>query len=210
MSKTFGSRNLLVAVVFLTAALSLAVSGCSSEGGGIGGGLSRILGQAFAPETDGQQANLVPLQNGTVVLVEFDENGDVQSAVVGMTDADGNFQVDVNAQAVVAVVVQGATDDGDVEISGLYNPDQPTIEKDLDPATSVACIAGISAVGDGSITDEELDETRVQNLEDASVDYIEANPDFDFYNSDDIDAAVAAVRAATNDGANPAAPGAFT
>ena len=34
-----------------------------------------------------------------------DENGDVVSATVGMTDEDGNFQVDVNAQAVVAVVV---------------------------------------------------------------------------------------------------------
>ena len=96
----------------------------------------------------------------------------------------------MEAQAVIAIVIAGETNDGEVEVSGLYNPDQPMIEKDLDPATSVACIAGLSAIGDGSITQEELDETRVQNLEDASLDYIDANPDFDFYDSADVDAAV--------------------
>jgi len=50
----------------------------------------------------------------------------------------------------------------------------------------------------------------VQNLEDASVDYIQANPDFDYYNEADRDAAVAAVRLATDDGAHPAAADAFT
>ena len=176
----------------------------------MGGALSRVLGQAFAPETDGDQKNTVPLADGTVVLLQYDEEGNLESAMVGTTDAAGNFVVDVQAQAVVAVVVQGTTNDGAVEISGLYNPDQPTIEKDLDPATSIACIAGLSAVGDDSITEEQLDEARVQNLEDAAAAYLVANPDFDFYNQAEVDAAVAAVRSATNDGANPAAPGAFT
>jgi len=129
---------------------------------------------------------------------------------VGTTDADGNFVVDVQAQPVIAIIVQGMTNDGDVEISGLYNPDQPTIEKDLDTATSIACTAGISAINDGSITEEQLDEARVLNLEDAASECIVANTDFDFYDQLDVDAAVAAVRSATNDGANPAALGAFT
>jgi len=208
MLNKFRAWGLLAALVVSTSALSLTVAGCSSTG--VGGPLSRILGQAFAPETNGNQTNPVPLADGTVILLEYDDDGNLQSAMVGTTDANGNFVVDVQVQAVVAVVVQGMTNDGDVEISGLYNPDQPMIEKDLDPATSVACTAGISAIEDGSITEQQLDETRVQNLEDAAVDYIEANPDFDFYNSDDVDAAVQAVRTATNDGANPAPPGAFT
>ena len=210
MSKKFGARSLLTAVVLLTFALALVVAGCSSSGGGVGGALSRVFGQAFAPETNGAQTNAVPLANGTVVLLQYDEEGNLQSAIVGTTDADGNFVVDVQAQPVVAVVIQGMTNDGDVEISGLYNPDQPTIEKDLDPATSIACTAGISAIEDDSITEEQLDEARVLNLEDAAAEYIAANPDFDFYDQLDVDAAVAAVRSATNDGANPAVPGAFT
>ena len=210
MLNKFGARSLLAALVLSTFAWAFVVAGCSSSGSAVGGALTRILGQAFATETDGDQKNTVPVADGTVVLLQYDEDGNLQSAVVGTTDADGNFVVDAQAQAVVAVVVQGMTNDGAVEISGLYNPDQATIEKDLDPATSIACVAGLSAIGDDSITEEELDEARVQNLEDAAADYIVANPDFDFYDQLDVDAAVEAVRSATNDGANPAAPGAFT
>jgi hypothetical protein len=190
--------------LILAASLQLLVLGCSSSGGSVGAGLSRVLGQAFAPESDGDETKQVPLGDATVVLLEYDEEGNLQSAQVGTTDAEGNFVVDVQAQAVVAIVVDGMTNDGDTEISGLYNPDQPMITKDLNAATSVACIAGLTAIGDGSITEEELGETRIQNLEDAARGYIEANPDFDFYNPDDVTAAVDAVRTATNDGAQPA------
>jgi len=199
-------------VLILAVSLPLMAMGCSSEGGGAGAGISRILGQAFAPETDDAgETKEVPLAGATVVLLEYDENSELQGATVGTTDAQGNFVVeDVQEQAVVVVQVAGMTSDGDANVEGLFNPDQPTIVKDLDPATSVACIAGVSAVGDGSITVEQLDETRVQNLEDASRAYIAANPEFDFYDSAQVNAAVAAVRAATDDGAHPAAADAFT
>lgn len=209
MSNRSGTRTILARLLVSIIVLAFLIVGCSSSGGGVGGALTRVIGQALAPETDGNQQNAVPLGDGTVVLLQYDENGNLQEAMVGTTDADGNFVVDVQAQAVVAIVVQGMTNDGDVDISGLYNPDQPTIEKDLDPATSIACVAGISAIEDDSITEEQLDQGRVQNLEDASAEYIAANPDFDFYDPANVDAAVAAVRSATNDGANPAAPGAF-
>lgn len=195
--------------VALLVSLALSATACSG-GNGVGSNLSRILGQAFAQEFEGEETNEVPLGDGTIVLLQIDDEGAVQSAQVGTTDAQGNFVVDVEAQAVIAIVVSGTTNDGDTEISGLFNPDQPMISKDLNVATSVACIAGLSAIGDGSITDEQLDETRVANLEDAAVDYIAANPDFDSYESAQVDAAVAAVRSATDDGAHPADPGAFT
>lgn len=201
MTKPPRTPRLLASMLLLSAALALSIGGCSSSSGS---GLTRLLGQALAPESDGDENKQVPLENGTVVLVEFDDEGNVVSAEVGTTDANGNFQVDVNAQAVVAVVVQGSTDDGDTEVSGLYNPEQATIEKDLDDGTSIACVAGIDAVVDGSITNEQLDETRVQNLEDAADDYLEDNPDFDYYDEMQRSAAVTWVRTATNDGANPA------
>ena len=204
------TRSVLAGLLVSIMALAFLVVGCSSSGGGLGGALTRVIGQAFAPETDGNQQNAVPLGDGTVVLLQYDDAGTLQDAVVGTTDADGNFVVDVQAQPVEAVVVQGMTNDGDVDISGLYNPDQEPIEKDLDPATSIACIAGITAIDDGSITEEQLGESRVQNLEEAAAAYIVANPDFDFYDQMDVDAAVAAVRSATNDGADPAASGAFS
>ncbi|MBT8452684.1 MAG: hypothetical protein KJO40_12020 [Deltaproteobacteria bacterium] len=206
-----GTRTVLAGVLVSIMGLAFLVVGCGSTGGGVGGALTRVIGQALAPETDGNQQNAVPLGDGTVVLLQYDDDGNLENPImVGGTDADGNFVVDVQAQAVVAIIVQGTTNDGDVEISGLYNPDRPTIEKDLDPATSIACVAGISAIEDDSITEDQLDQGRVLNLEDAAAQYIAANPEFDFYDPANVDTAVAAVRSATNDGANPAAPGAFT
>ena len=81
--------------------------------------------------------------------------------------------MDVEAQAVVALVIGGTTDEGDTDIS-------------------------------------ELNAERVPNLETASVDYIVANQDFDYYSETDRTAAVEAVRDATDDGAQPAASDAFT
>ena len=191
------------AVLTLAVSLPLLALGCSSDGGvGSGTGISRILGQALAPETTADETNDVPLPGATVILLEYDEEGNLQGATVGTTDADGNFQVDVQAQAVVVVQVAGMTDDGDANVEGLFNPNQPTITKDLNPATSIACGAGVGAIGDGSITQEQLDETRVQNLEDAAAAYIATHPDFDFYDPDQVAAAVDAVRVGTDDGAN--------
>ena len=188
--------------VGLVCVVSVLLLGCSSDGGNkIGEGLSRVVGRALAPEND----QAVPLDNGTVVLLQYDEDGNIVSAEVGTTNENGEFQVDVEAQAVIAMVVGGMTEEGETEISGLYNPEEgATLEKELNPATSIACVAGLSAIDDGSITQEELDEMRVQNLEDASAQYIEANPEFDYYEQSDFDAAVEAVRTATNDGSNPA------
>lgn len=178
---------------------SFGVLGCSSSVGGTR--LGELLGRVLAPE-NGQT---VPLANETVVLLTYDQDGNIVSAEVGTTDENGEFKVDVEAQAVVALVVSGTTDEGETEISGLYNPEAGMVlEKVLDPATSIACSAGLSAIGDDSITEEQLDEERVQNLEDASEEYIAANPEFDYYSESDRSAAVAAVRASTDDGAMPA------
>ena len=65
-------------------------------------------------------------------------------------------------------------------------------------------MAGLTAIGDGSITAAQLDEERIQNLEDASQDYIANDPDFDYYDATDRMDAVTAVRTSTDDGANPA------
>ena len=201
--------KLWLVLLILAVSLPLIALGCSSDGG-VGTGISRILGQALAPETTADVTKDVPLPGATVILLEYDEAGNLQGATVGTTDADGNFEVDVQAQAVVVIQVAGMTNDGDANVEGLFNPNQPMIAKDLDPATSIACGAGVGAIGDGSITQEQLDETRVQNLEDAARDYIAANPDFDFYDPAQVGVAVDAVRVATDNGAHPAAPGAFT
>lgn len=196
-----------LSVTALAAALVVFTApGCSTSNSGGGGPISRLFGQVLAPEND----ETVPLADQVVVLLTYDDEGNIVSAEVGTTDADGRFVVDVEAQAVVALVIGGTTDEGDTEISGLFNPDEPAIEKDLDAATSIACAAGLTAIGDGSITEEQLNAERVQNLETASVDYIVANQNFDYYSETDRTAAVEAVRAETNDGAQPAASDAFT
>jgi hypothetical protein len=187
------------ASIAAVALLSLAL-GCSSSTGD-GNRFGELLGRALAPEN----GEPVALAEETVVLLTYDEDGNIVMAEVGTTDENGEFRVEVEAQPVVALVVQGTTEEGETEISGLYNPEAGMVlEKVLDPGTSIACIAGLSAVGDGSIAQQELDEQRVQNLEDASELYIEENPDFDFYSESDRDDAVDWVRTETNDGNNPA------
>jgi hypothetical protein len=191
--------GLLGGRIFVALALTGLVYGCSSSAGG-GNRFGELLGRAFAPEAD----TTVPLANETVVLLTVDENGEILSTQVGTTDDSGEFQVNVEEQAVVALVVNGMTDDGDAEISGLFNPEADvTLQKDLNPGTSIACVAGLSAIGDGSITAEQLDEQRVQNLEDAWEPYLEQNPNFDFYTNSDRDDAVDWVRTETNDGEYP-------
>jgi hypothetical protein len=192
--------NQLGAVVCVGLAwASLAAIGCS--GTGDGSRVGELIGRALAPG-DGEP---VPLADDTVVLLTYDDEGNLVMAEVGTTDENGEFKVDVETQAVVALVVNGTTDDGMTDISGLFNPEAGIrFEKVLDAATSIACVAGLSAIGDGSIAAEQLNEARVQNLEDASEDYIADNPDFDYYDASDRMDAVDAVRNSTNDGANPA------
>jgi len=182
------------------ALLGVASLGCNGTSAGTRFG--ELLGRALAPEN----GEAVPLANETVVLLTYDEDGNIVTAEVGTTDENGDFRVDVEAQAVVALVVSGMTDDGDAEISGLYNPEAGVVlDKVLDQATSIACVAGLTAIGEDSITQAELDQERIDNLEAAAEAYIEANPEFDFYDAGDRETAVDAVRTSTDDGANPPA-----
>lgn len=206
-------------VLFCSLTLLLVVSACGASRGGLGSKLSEVVGRALAPAPAANQTEEVALGDTPVVLVEFVDPCDetpceVKAVHVGTTDAEGYFHADVETQYVVALVVgdlpPGTTPKaGDGAISGLLNPDQPTIDKDLDVVTSVACRGGTTAVVDGSSTAEQLDAQRVQNLEDAAAEDIPANPGFDFYDADQVSAAVQAVRVATNDGERPAPSGAF-
>ncbi len=76
MSSECRTQSLLVTVALSSFALALLVAGCSSNGG-VGGALSRVLGQAFATETDGDQNNTVPLAEGNVILLQYDEEGNL-------------------------------------------------------------------------------------------------------------------------------------
>ena len=119
----------VVVCVALTWASFVAL-GCSGTGAGnpVGG----LIGRALAPEND----TPVPLAEEQVVLLTYDDEGNLVMAEVGTTDENGEFKVDVEVQAVVALVVTGTTEEGMAEISGLFNPEaEVVLDNDLDPAT---------------------------------------------------------------------------
>ena len=203
----------LKSAAFSFIALGIGLTGASCSGSSsIFDGIANVVGQALAPIGDVIDANPIPLGEAVVTLLDFADETVARTArvqEVGRTDADGNYSVEIEAQSVAAIIIDGQTDSGPVRISGLVNPDRSSISKVLNPGTDIACEAGISAINDGTITPDMLDESRVANLEDAAEDFLDANPNINFYDPAAVSAAAQAVRSATDNGAVGAADGAF-
>ena len=78
------NRSLGMACVAWALAV-LAVPGCSSTADGSRFG--ELLGRALAPES----GQTVPLANETVVLLTYDEDGNIVTAEVGTTDENSDI-----------------------------------------------------------------------------------------------------------------------
>lgn len=205
-------RTVQAGLAAAIAACALVFASCGGSSGFFDG-ISRVVGQALRPVGNLIDQNPVPLGDAVVTLVDFaDETvGRVARTMeVGTTDANGNYEVNVEGQPIAAIVINGTNDQGQaVRVSGLVVPDEEDVMKNFDPVTDIACEAGLSALLDGSVAPDDFDEDRVTNLEDASRQFVAANPGLDYLNPADVSAAAQMVRAATNAGADEAPEGAF-
>lgn len=120
--------------------------------------------------------------------------------LTGVSDENGAFEFD--AGNIKELIVLFAAQSSEPRSSGLVNVDDDVVMKELKDVTDIACQAGASAVGDGSIEAAAVTRERIENLEAAAAQVL-AEGNVDFSDSDSVTAAANEVRSRTNDGANP-------
>lgn len=175
-------------------ALGLIVGGC---GGGGAGSSNRVTvgGDARFPVANGGGA----VSNAPFVIIDPDRPNDPLSSDVS-TDV-GHFFGVIRKTVSVAVILTGTVQGKSIRVSGLLDATSNNTDKQLDGQTDIACEAGVQSVIDGDIQGNELDQNRIDNLEDAAARFVAGT---DFTNPASVTAAAAQVRALTNDGAHPA------
>ncbi len=183
-----------VRVLGAALALALIAGGC---GGGGAGSSNRVTvsGPANFPVANGGG----PVAGADFIIIKPERPTDPISS--GVSTADGRYFGVIRKTVSVAVILSGNTAGKDIRVSGLIPALTNDNGKALDGHTDIACEAGVTAVTDGSISQDQLDPDRIANLEDAAVRFV---PSTDFTNPASVTAAAQQVRALTDDGAHPA------
>ena len=187
--RTYRPSTVLFSTVFFYTILTL--SGCASDDPR----LVSLSGRAVFPtEFRTTLGEITPVSNAPVQVLDLARTPPEEVAT-GITDAEGNYQVAVDPTPSVAVIVLG-----EIRVSGLIDASQGNVQKDFDGVTDVACEAGLTAILDGSITAQELNQGRIDILETAARQVINEGP-IDFTNADGSRGAAAVkVREITGDG----------
>lgn len=175
-------------------ALAMLLGGC---GGGGSGSSNRVTvgGDARFPVANGGG----PVADAPFIIIDPARPNDPLSSDV--STSAGHFFGIIRKTTSVAVILTGVVQGKTIRVSGLLDANENNVDKQLDGQTDIACEAGVQAVIDGDIDEDDLDAERIANLEDAAADLVD---DTDFTNPASVTAAAAQVRARTNDGAHPA------
>jgi hypothetical protein len=191
----------VISPILALISLSLLTSACG--GGSSGGnttGEAQVSGRAIAPSTGLSGSAGVPLANATVTVVGVLPSRSAQvNADTGMTDADGNYNVTL-PEGGGAIVVNGEINGNSIRISGLLQQQSNTESKDFNEFTDIACQAFISALNSDEVAATDLTNERIQNLENAAIQYLASNQ-VNFFDPASVTEAALAVRAQTGNGA---------
>lgn len=123
----------------------------------------------------------------------------------GKSDSNGNYEF--NLKGILRIVIifpPVTTPTSDPRSSGLLSLTEGYSNKALNAVTDLACQAGVTAITQGTVDSEDMDATRIANLE-AGAALVIAEDDPDFTNADQMNAAVQRVRDLTDDGDHPPA-----
>lgn len=189
MKDCLSSRKSAFAAIAFAFAL-----GC---GGGGGGGNDDVTIRGVGRIPDSAGGGVAANQNFAAVDLAAIAGPPLAT---GTTDANGAYQATIEDNKRIFVVINEARNQGNgVRVSGLMDPDEQSA-KDFSGVTDIACEAGVTAVSEGALDPDDLDLERIANLEAAAATVAGG---VDFTNAASVTAAAAAVRALTNDGANP-------
>ncbi|MEW6166082.1 MAG: hypothetical protein AB1651_00035 [Pseudomonadota bacterium] len=187
------SRRLALALALCTAAV---LSGCDDDDDDGVDDIKNVTGVVLSVLNGGVQANR------EFAVFDLAQPADAAPVASGTSDSNGEFSFSLKGIDIVFVAFPPVEATAEPRSSGLVFLDAKNNQKQLEDFTDVACVAGVSAVRDGSIAAAQLDDARIANLEAGAQQVIEQDG-VDFTNADSVNAAVAKVREITNDGANP-------
>jgi hypothetical protein len=203
--RAFSHRSIIL-VGFMLLSI-LVITGCGDDDGDDAN--TTISGQVTLPPNPPEQGG-----GGTSVtstqfqVVDFEQPDSTNAPPFrnignGTTDSTGKYVITVAQTSSAAVVANGTQPSGPqqgkvVPISGLVNPNQDNIAKNFDGATTIACVAGVRAIVQGSITAQQLDAQRISNLERAAAAFVATT---NFLSAASINTSADAVRQLTDNGA---------
>ena len=172
------------------------LTGCSDDDDTIG-----VSGVVRSVVNDAVQANRD--------FVVKDADNALADVASGKSDSNGNFSFSLGKGTLhIVIIFPPVTASAEPRSSGLLFVGDDTA-KTLDAVTDLACQAGVTALTAGDLTADDLDSTRIANLEAGAEDVLaqhEADGDpVDFSDPDSVAAAAQEVRDLTNDGDNPPA-----
>jgi hypothetical protein len=149
---------------------------------------------AYPPGFRASLGQVAPI-NTQFQVVDLARRAEEQVVAQGQTNSEGEYSVTIPVTTSVAVIVLG-----EVRVSGLIDPRLGSVGKDFNGTTDIACEAGVTAVTEGAITHSQLDEERIQNLEEGAAVVVQEQA-IDYTDSDGSRARAAQrVRELTDDG----------
>jgi len=155
--------------------LVLALAGCNGDKVT----LTTLSGNAtYPPEFRGSLGAVEPVANEEVNVLDLSRGPSADPVAIAATDSNGNYLVSIPSTSAVAVIVLG-----DVRVSGLIDTRNGSVGKSFNGITDVACQAGVTAIGEGTINAADLTAERIQVLEQTAaivitqinVDYTDAD-----------------------------------
>lgn len=177
------------------AALGIALAGCGGDGSS-GGGSKKLSGIVQSVLSDAVQANRPFIVN------DLEKTGVEEKIAEGMSDSNGNYSVEIEDGKFIYIVFPPTQAGGEPRSSGLADLDDGDVQKTLSDSTDIACQAGVTAVRDGTLRAEQMDATRIANLEAGASDVLNTTM-VNFNDPAAVAMAATRVRIITNDGANP-------
>lgn len=163
-------------------ALTCACGGGGSDSSSNSSATVRISGRVSVPANAVSAGTPTALANAAVSIDDLSGSSLASKSLqreiptVNTTDEDGNYDVVVDRQPILAIIVRGEIDGRAIRISGLVRVDDSSeVTKDLSAESDLAAQALSEAVSTGSTSFSQTSLSRIEQLEQAAQNYLDSN-----------------------------------